>query len=124
MKESRLQDLVFGLLDVSLAMLLVLPLFGQRTDGTVQEVSLLALSGISAYLRIAYFTIVLGSVCLGICTLAMQNCPWDFWRKNKRMLSFLCNGLGALLFVWSLQPYGATFLLIFLIIKVLLLAKK
>ena len=123
-KENRLHDLVFGLLDVSLAMLLFLPLFGQRTEGGVLEVSLLALSGVSAYLRLAYFGVVLGSVFLGICTLALQNCTWNFWTKNKRIFSFLCNGLAVLLFVSSLQAYGAILLLIFLMIKVLMANKK
>lgn len=37
-KEKHLRDLVFGLLDLSVAMFLFLPFFGQRVDDRIQEV--------------------------------------------------------------------------------------
>ena len=39
-KQSHLCDLLFGLLDLSVLLLLFLPLFGQRMDGGVESVSL------------------------------------------------------------------------------------
>ena len=50
-KEKYLRDLVFGLLDCSVAMFFFLPLFGQKAD-VIEEVSLLSLTEISLYLRI------------------------------------------------------------------------
>ena len=46
LKERALRDLIFGLLDCSMALLLFLPLFGQKADGVFRAVSLLALSDI------------------------------------------------------------------------------
>ena len=43
-KEKHLRDLVFGLLDLSVAMFLFLPFFGQRVDDRIQGVSLLSLT--------------------------------------------------------------------------------
>lgn len=40
-KEKHFRDLVFGLLDCSIAMFFFLPFFGQKVDGVLQEVSLL-----------------------------------------------------------------------------------
>lgn len=122
-KERHFRDLVFGLLDSSIAIFFFLPFFGQKAAGTIQEVSLLSLTEIEPYLRILYFVAVIGMIVSGILTLALQNCHHVFWMQNKSKLSFLLNTFGALLFIISLQPYAAAFLFIFLTIKVLLLIK-
>lgn len=122
-KEKHFRDLVFGLLDVSVAMLLFLPFFGQKAGEVIQEVSLLSLTEISSWLRIAYFALVIVSALWGILTLALQNWTLSFWNTNNGKISLLLNAVGALLFIMSLQPYAAALLFIFLTIKVLILIK-
>ena len=122
-KETHFRDLVFGLLDCSLAMFFFLPFFRQTAEGKLQEVSLLSLYGIAPYLRAAYWVIVLGMVALGLLTLALQACSLPFWVKHKSKLSLVCNAIGVLLFIISSQPYAAAFLFIFLAIKVLMVVK-
>ena len=73
-KEQHTLDLVFGLLDVSMVLLLFLPLFGQRADGAVRAVPLPALGGIRTYLLAAYWLVTAGTTALGVITLALQNC--------------------------------------------------
>jgi hypothetical protein len=75
-------------------------------------------------MRIAYFVITIGMIVFGILTLALQNSSRGFWLQNKRSISLILNTLGTLLFIISLQPYAATFLFIYLIIKVLILFKQ
>ena len=116
-------DLVFGLLDCSIAMLFFLPFFGHRAGGTIQAVSLLALTEIVPYLRIAYYVTVIGTIIMGILTLALQNCSQSIWLQHKHKASFLLNAAGALLFIISLQPYAAALMFIFLVIKVFMLIK-
>ena len=123
-KENHFRDLVFGLLDSSVAMFFFLPFFGQKINTIIQEVSLLSLTEIALYLRIAYFTVVIGMVVFGISTLALQSCREAFWVKNKSKLSFLLNTIGTLIFIISSQPYAAAFLFIFLVIKMLMLMKQ
>ena len=123
-QKSHLHDLVFGLLDCSIAIFFFLPLFGQTISGTVEEVSLLSLSELSVYMRIVYFVITIGMIVFGILTLALQNSSLGFWLQHKRSTSLILNALGTLLFIISLQPYAATFLFIYLIIKVLILFKQ
>ena len=123
-KENHLRDLVFGLLDCSAALLLFLPFFGQEVDGVVQGVSLLGLTEIAPYLRTAYFVCVLGMALLGIITLAFQGCRNRVWQENKYRGSVLLNGAGLLLFIISMQPYGAAYLLVFLAIKMFLWGKR
>lgn len=123
-KATHFCDLMFGLLDCCVAMFLFLPFFGQQFGSSIQEVSLLALTGISPWLRTVYFIVVIGITLLGVLTLALQNCRHALWTQKKHSLSLFLNAAGALLFIISLQPYAAAFLFIFLIIKVLILAKK
>ena len=111
--ESRFRDLVFGLLECSMALFLFLPLFREEAGGIIRDVSLLALTEIEPYLKAMYLVFVVGMMVLGVLTLAMQN-----WKRNRRLLSLIGNGGGLLLFIVSLHPYGAALLFAFLMIKV------
>jgi hypothetical protein len=122
-KEKRFRDLVFGLLDLSIAMFFFLPFFRQNADGVLQEVSLLSLDGIASYLRAAYFIVVIGIICIGVSTLALQNCQGSFWMRNKSKVSLAFCAVGVLLFIIGSQPYAASFVFIFTVIKVLMLIK-
>lgn len=123
-KEAHLRDLVFGLLDLSVAMAFFVPFFGQKADGYVQAVSLLALTEISAYLKAAYFASIIGMIAFGIITLVLQNYRGSFWIRNKRLLSLLIHTAAALLFIISAQPYAAAFVFAFLVIKGTMLIRK
>ena len=123
-KESILRDMVFGLLDLSAAIVFFVPFFGQKADGYVQAVSLLLLAEIAPYLKAAYFVMVIGMVAFGISTLVLQNYRGAFWVRNKSILSLLINTATALLFIISSQPYAAVFVFMFLVIKGVMLIKK
>ena len=118
-KERHIRCLVFGMLDLSAALFLLLPLFGQSTDGGAVAVSLLGLTQVSGYLKAAYFVLVAGSILWGILMLALQNYAF----KGKIFVSVLITIVGTLLFVISRQPTGATLMLVFLGIKVLMTRK-
>jgi hypothetical protein len=100
------------------------PFFGQKADGYVQAVSLLALTEISAYLKAAYFASIIGMIAFGIITLVLQNYRGAFWIRNKRLLSLLIHAAAALLFIISAQPYAAAFVFVFLVIKGTMLIRK
>lgn len=123
-RQRQARDLVFGLLDLSTAILFFVPLFAQRIGERIQPVSLLDLTEIAFYLKASYMAAVMGMTVLGILTLALQNHTGRIWQRCKRTVSLLLNGLCALLFVVSLQPYGAVLVLLFLFIKAVLLLKK
>ena len=123
-KETHFRSLVFGLLDLSVAMFLFLPLFGQTADGMIREVSLLSLNGITPWMRAAYFVIVAGMVGTGILTLAFRNRSGTLWERHGRQGSLLLNAAGVLLFIIGRQPYAAVFLFVFLAIKVFVLMKR
>ena len=123
-KEVYLRDMVFGLLDLSVAIFFFIPFFGQQAVGYVQSVSLLFLAEIAPYLKSAYFVMVISMVAFGIATLVLQNYRGAFWVRNKSILSLLMNTATVLLFIISSQPYAAALVFMFLVIKVVMLIKK
>lgn len=123
-REMYFRDIWFGLLDCCAIMLLFLPFFGEKINGTVQSVSLLLLTGIGSYLKILYFAVVIGGVLLGILTLALQRCRCAGWLQVKRGLSLLWHGVGVILFILGRQPYAAVFAFVFMAIKAFMLIKR
>ena len=125
-KQARTQfrDLFFGLIDLCGLLLLVLPLFAVREDGSVRETSLLMLNGVATYLKIGYFAVVIGSTVTGAFTLALQYCEASLWVKGKYPLSVMWSILSLMLFTVSLQPYAAVFVFCLLAVKVVFLIKR
>lgn len=123
-KEMHIRDMIYGLLDCSMALLFLLPFFGQKVNGAIQEVSLLALTEIQLYLKVLYLLIVIGMTALGVLTLALRNSNCAFWIQNKSKVSLLVNAIGVFIFIISQQPYAAVFVFAFLIIKALMLIKR
>ena len=123
-KEKRFKNLVYALLDLCIAMLLFLPFFAENRSGVIQSVSLIKLDGIQLYLKAAYFAVVIGTLFVGVLTLALQNCQKAFWLKSKTNISLLLGMASVLLFVVSSQPYAAVFAFVLLAIKVFILIKR
>ena len=123
-KEKHFCDLIYGLLDFSILMLLFLPFFAERTDATVRGVSLIALDGVRPYLKIAYLSVVIAMTVMGVLTLALQNAQAVAWVKNKVTVSLSLGAIAVLLFVISSQPYAAVFTFALLFIKALMLIKR
>lgn len=123
-KTDRRQDMIFGLLDSSAVLILLLPVFAQKSGDVVTSVSLLLLNGIADWLKTLYFVIPAGLMLLGVMTLVLMNCKQPAWLRMKRRLSLIVNVLGLFLFVASPQPYAAAAMLLYLIIKLPVLAKQ
>lgn len=123
-KEMHIRDLIYGVLDCSMALLFFLPFFGQKSDGTIQGVPLLALTEVQVYLKVLYFAIIIGIIVLGILSLVLCNYNVAFGIRNKNKVSLLFNIIGVFLFIISRQPYAAVYVFVFLIIKTLMLIKR
>ena len=123
-RTMSFRDTVFGLLDLSGIMLIFLPFFAQRAEGGAQEVSLLSLTLVQPYMKVAYFAVILAMALYGILTLALQNYKSGFWIKSKTNISLIISAISVLLFILSLNPYAAVFAFVLLAIKALILIKK
>lgn len=122
-KIQHMRDLIFGLLDCTIAMFLFLPFFGQREGDFIRQVSLLSLTQGQGFIKFIYLIVVLLTVTWGIGTLAMQNYSNIIWIKSKNFISILLSTFGVIIFMASLQPYAAFLIFIFLLIKGVLLIK-
>lgn len=118
------RDLIFGLVDICALLLLVLPLFATKADGSIVASSLITLDGVQAYLMAIYYVVTLGSALTGILILALQNLNAAAWVKIKTSLSFAFSLISVFVFVISSQPYAAIFCFVLLIIKAFMLIKK
>lgn len=123
-KERHIKDMILGLLDCSMALLLVLPFFAFQTESYVKEVSLLNFITAQPFIRVLCLVVVLGMVALGLLCLALQNCNNAFWVKIKSTLSLLLSILVVILFILCRQPYAAVFTFVFLIIKMFTIFRR
>ena len=123
-KEKHLLDLIYGLLDLSIALLLFLPFFADCVDGKIQSVSLLALSGVQPYLRAVYYAVVASLSAMGVVTLTLQNCQAAAWLKFKSFISIILGTAAVLIFIISQQPYSAVFAFVLLSIKAFMLLRQ
>ena len=122
-KETNLRDMVFGMLDICMILLLFLPFFGEQMDGAVHEVSLLGLSGTQTYLKVIYYVVVVGLSFLGIMTFLLKNHRKRIWILIKQKLSLYLSVLGVVVFIVGKQPYAAVMIFVFLMVKLKLLIK-
>ena len=122
--ERHFRDLSFGLFDTCMLLLLFLPLFAEKGEETVHIASLLDLGGVSSYLKIAYFAVVVGISIIGVLTLALQNSEAMGWAKMKTTVSLSLGVVATLLFMISRQPYAAVFAFSLLVIKAILMIKR
>ena len=123
-KEKHSRDIIFGLLDISVAMLFFLPFFGQKSGTVIDDVSLLSLTEIASYLKISYLIVVSANIFSGILTLSLQNIRSSIWIKIKNKNSLIISVVSVLLFTVSHQPYAAALIFVFLIIKASMLIKQ
>lgn len=123
-KEKHFCDVIYGLFDICIAMLLFLPFFAEDADGIIRSVSLIALSGVQNYLKIAYIVIVVAMIVMGVLTLALQNVQTTAWVKSKTTISLILGATLVMLLMISSQPYATVFAFVLLAIKALLLIKR
>ncbi len=116
--NRSLRTLIFGMADCLTLLLCILPLFANRSNGTIKNVSLLQFTEGPLFLRILFPIIVGSSGLLGITELALQNvwCPWK--QKGELLASGVLSSLGIVIFCLTNQPYPSVFLFALFLVKV------
>ena len=125
-KTNRMRDLIYGALDCMVAMMFVLPFFGERKteEEMICSVSLLELSYLQDYMRITYMATIVCIVLIGILEIASQKIHNRIWEQHRVMISLGFTLFGVALFMASLQPYAGFFLLCILAVKGILAIKQ
>ena len=123
-KSHKTNTVIFGLIDCMVSLLIFLPFFSQQSGEKYISVSIMQLTDISTYIKIAYIILIVCSVLLGISQLALQNLENRFWQLKKNYISIILSVIGLLCFILGNQPYAGVFLLFILIIKGFLAIKS
>ena len=103
---------VAGLLDLCAGLLYFLPFFAGRGEEGIRAVSLLSLVEVSPYLRVLYWVVVSALVGVGLLSLELYGRDLRTWEKCRVWLSMSLSIAAGLLFILSLQPYPAVFILV------------
>ncbi len=117
--KTRISCWIFALLDCSVFLFFILPIFGQKSTDGVYTVSLLSMT-IAPYLKAVYL-IAVGAILLwGVLAVVLHICRPTQWILLKRTVSVILNLIGIVLFIISPQPYAALLLLVILGIKLMI----
>ena len=123
-QEESIQSLIYGLLDIGVALLLFLPFFAQKAvDGKIQAVSLLLLTSASKYIIASYDFVVAFFVFTGILLFTFRSCNYELLTGIIKKFSFALSIISTTMFIVTQQPYAAVFIFFSLIVKMLMLVK-
>ena len=117
--KTRISCWTFALLDCSVFLFFILPIFGQKSTNGVYTVSLLSMT-IAPYLKAVYLAAVGAILLWGVLAVVVHICRPTQWILLKRTVSVILNLIGIVLFIISPQPYAALLLLVILGIKMMI----
>lgn len=115
-------SLLCHVLDVFMALLLFIPVFGNGADKL--SVSLFALSETPLWIKIVYAVIIGLTVLNGICGLIISRLDKPLWSKHRFITGIALSVIACLLFIVTRQPYAGVFCFAILMIKGWLLYRR
>ena len=115
-------SLICNTLDIFLVLLLFLPVFGHGTDSPT-SVSLFAITGISAWIKIVFAALISVGVLNGICGVVIINFEKPVWNRHRLVTGMVLSVAGAAVFILTRQPYAGIICLAILVVKGLLIGK-
>ena len=120
---SRWIPFLCGTLDLLPVVLLFVPLFGNGS-GTPSAVSLVSLSGTSAWIRIVFLVTIGLTVLNGLCGMIISQLEKPAWNRHRLATGIVLSAAGTALFIITRQPYAGMIYLALLIIKGILLLRS
>ena len=120
---DRIFTLTCGTLDILLALLLFLPVFGNGTDKPT-SVSLFTLTGISPWIKTVFATVITLSVLNGICCVIISHLDHPIWDRHRLVTSMVLSIVSSAIFVLTRQPYAGITSLAVLVVKGWLIGKE
>ena len=116
----RYASLICGMIDILPALLLLVPVFGNGQDDPTTT-SLLALTGVSSWVRVVFAACVGATALCGLCEVAASriDAPWG---KAALTAGIALLAVGVAVFILARQPYAGITCFALLATKVLLLS--
>ena len=118
----RLTALICCLLDVFLAGLLFVPVFGNGTESTF-AVPLLLLSGIQRWIKWLFFTLIILAGVNGICGTIISRMDQPIWMRRGMAAGMAILVICSAVFILTRQPYAGIICFSILILKGVLILK-
>ena len=124
-KESnkKYTTLLCGILDCLMVLLLLLPVFGDGGTETVTSVSVMGMTGTSAWLKAAFIVVTGLTATNGFCAVIISSFDKPIWDKHRMVTGMALSVIATMLFILARQPYAGIFTLCLLVTKGILLQK-
>ena len=119
---SRWIPFLCGTLDLLPLLLLFIPMFGNGKESP-SAVSLTALNGISAWIRIVFFVVIGLTVLNGLSGIVISQLDKPLWNRHRLITGIALSVAGTVLFMITRQPYAGMIYLTPLIVKGILILK-
>ena len=115
-------SLICNTLDIFLALLLFLPVFGNGTDHPV-SVSLYAITGLSTWIKTVFAALISLAVLNGICGVIINHFDKPVWNRHRLMTGMVLSVACAAVFILTRQPYAGIICLAVLVVKGFMVAR-
>lgn len=116
-------SLICSTLDILLALLLFLPIFGNGTDCPT-SVTLYAITGLSPWIKTVFAVVIGVTVLNGICGIIISRLNQPIWNRHRLVTGMVLSVIGAAVFILTRQPYAGIICLAMLVVKGLLIGKR
>ncbi len=115
-------SLICNTLDIFLALLLFLPVFGNGTDHPV-SVSLYTITGLSTWIKTVFAALISLAALNGICGVIINHFDKPVWNRHRLMTGMMLSVACAAVFILTRQPYAGIICLAVLVVKGLMVAR-
>ena len=115
-------SMICNTLDIFLALLLFLPVFGNGTDNPA-SVSLYAITGLSKWIKMVFAALIGVAVLNGICGVIISHFDKPVWNRHRLVTGMVLSIACAVVFILTRQPYAGILCLAILVVKGLLIGK-
>ena len=115
-------SLICNTLDIFLALLLFLPVFGNGTDHPV-SVSLYAITGLSTWIKTVFAALISLAALNGICGVIINHFDKPVWNRHRLMTGMVLSVACVAVFILTRQPYAGIICLAVLVVKGFMVAR-
>lgn len=122
-KSRILLTLILGITDFMAILLFVIPMFANRFENKIDNVTLQNLTQVEFYTKISLIVVACFSIFFGFLELTLQNIQSKIKQKLEVILSGIISSFGIILAALTHQPYCCIFYFFLFLIKVLVTIK-
>lgn len=117
---KRVNNLIYGLLDIISVLFMFLPLYAKKVDGFVYSVALFNTNDISSVMKVFYSSVLVSLSLIGVFEIILNIISNRKYQRVFNYMSVIVQIVAILLFLLSRQVYLTAFVFILLIIKLVI----